>query len=375
MTLRAILQKGWTHIRLRGIVYNMHHIDSSICMRSTPSRQRGFTLVELLVVIAIIGILVALLLPAINSAREAARRTQCKNNMKQQGISINAYLEATKFFPPGRIGCSRNTAAQAACGCSASTPLVELNGASGLVAILSYMEERALFDKMRPDLGGVYNWYLAGASNWSGDERNTLTTARPKTFICPSSSSGATCEKCKVSPYNFNTPAETTSGTGNYAFCSGTQGPTAGFSLGPAVCTNDGLFSYKIRRRIRAVTDGVSKTFAAGEVRFVDDPNANNFWAYGSMNENSLRSTASELNSPLCNPGNSVYCGAETLLESWGSKLNGSFGSEHPDGGHFLYADGHVSFIQDTINLQTYRALSTRAGRKAPIVEGTVSAE
>lgn len=349
----------------------MHTTYLSIRMRTKPTVQRGFTLVELLVVIAIIGILVALLLPAVNAAREAARKTQCKNNMKQIGVAINTYVEANKVFPPGRFGCSAN--AQTECGCSSTSPVIERNGASGFVALLPYMEEKSLYSKMRPDLGGVFNWTYAPV--WSTDERNTLTTARPRVFICPSSSSQATCEKCKVSPYNFGNPSETTAGTGNYALCGGSQGPTWGFSSNAAVCTNDGLFSYRIRRKIKSVTDGISKTFAAGEVRFVDDPNANNFWAYGSMNENTLRSTASELNSPLCDPSNPRPCGAETQTFGWGSQLNGSFGSEHPGGGHFVYADGHVSFIQDEINLQTYRALSTRAGRKPPIVEGTVNAE
>ena len=107
-------------------------------------RIRGFTLVELLVVIAIIGILVALLLPAIQSAREAARRSSCVNNEKQIGVALLNYEISHKKFPAGRHGCDASVDSKVK-GCEAK-PSVEPSAMSGFVKILPYMEEQALYD-------------------------------------------------------------------------------------------------------------------------------------------------------------------------------------------------------------------------------------
>src|SRR5947207_3175804 len=103
--------------------------------------RRGFTLVELLVVIAIIGILVALLLPAIQSAREAARRSQCVNNLKQWGLAALNHESALKAFPPGASGCYHKTDPNCPC-----TDDKQCHRASGFVMMLPYMEETALYN-------------------------------------------------------------------------------------------------------------------------------------------------------------------------------------------------------------------------------------
>ena len=108
--------------------------------RVVKPRRSGFTLVELLVVIAIIGILVGLLLPAIQSAREAARRMQCGNNLKQMGLAFNAYEATTKYYPAGREGCG-NTANY---GCAGDPHL----GTSGFVKLLPFMDLNPLYKMM-----------------------------------------------------------------------------------------------------------------------------------------------------------------------------------------------------------------------------------
>src|SRR5690348_7894779 len=145
--------------------------------RSRTTNWNGFTLVELLVVIAIIGILVALLLPAIQAAREAARRAQCVNNLKQHGLALLNYESAKKCFPAGRHGCirpydvgdTRNLG-----GCALYGPpdaaLTE-DGASIFVELLPFLEESALYAKVHPELGGLYNENAPYISTLNGGER------------------------------------------------------------------------------------------------------------------------------------------------------------------------------------------------------------
>src|SRR5690349_15987696 len=119
-------------------------------------KRNAFTLVELLVVIAIIGILVALLLPAIQAAREAARRAQCTNNLKQIGIALLNYESAKKDLPAGRHGCDLHLASPGVCGCS--NDAVKEDGASAFVELLPFMEENALYDLVHYDRGGLWSY-------------------------------------------------------------------------------------------------------------------------------------------------------------------------------------------------------------------------
>ena len=118
---------------------------SSLGLASTP-RSRGFTLVELLVVIAIIGILIALLLPAVQAAREAARRTQCINNLKQLGLRCNNYADVHKMFPPGGLEYGWQTSSTL--GAESADKLVR--NLNGLVLLLPFIEQTALYDRFDP---------------------------------------------------------------------------------------------------------------------------------------------------------------------------------------------------------------------------------
>ena len=140
------------------------------------SCRRAFTLVELLVVIAIIGILIALLLPAVQSAREAARRSQCSNNLKQIGVALHLYHGATQVFPPGNIlhfvadsgGCYQGQGGQ-------------LPGPPWTVLILPYIEQAQLYNSL--DFKGRFNAY----ANLGVQQQNTLLCEIPMSaYICPS---------------------------------------------------------------------------------------------------------------------------------------------------------------------------------------------
>jgi len=146
--------------------------------------------------------------------------------------------------------------------------------------------------------------------------------------------------------------------------CHGTYGPGVSIPGGSpnggdagriVCCQNTGLFVYKFRRKAKHVTDGLSKTFAAGELVGGDQTNGHSAWAYGSRHESSLRTTTSPLNTP---PGT----GANVRNESWGI-LNGAFGSEHAGGGNFVFADGSVDFVNEEINYDVYQDFATIASQ------------
>jgi prepilin-type processing-associated H-X9-DG protein len=308
-------------------------------------------LVELLVVIAIIGVLIALLLPAVQAARESARRSQCANNLKQIGLAMHNHLDALGVFPTGssiRLGTGPQDAP-----CPIRRGDIDLHHASGFVMIFPYIEAKILSDMARFDLGGIYN-----GGGWYYGERMQLVRMRPPVFVCPSSTAEPTCTQCvQVSGWD-RTYWE--AGTGSYALCQGTYGPRV-FPLGQsdvgpiALCGNSGMFVYGLPRRASEITDGLSNTFAAGEVKAPHTLDDYSVWAYGSRYESSLRVTTNLLNTT---PGK-----GKVRFEPWNSKNNGAFGSEHPQGANFVFGDGHVTFITDNIDYTAYQDFATIASQ------------
>jgi len=151
-----------------------------------PSRHEGFTLIELLVVIAIIAVLVALLLPAVQQAREAARRSQCKNNMKQLGLSLHNYLDTHGVFPPSELGNGRCVTAGTATSCS-----MDMNG---LVLLLPFLEQAALYNSFNFNQAFTNEVALNGSSmcgsTFSANTAIAQNATRSLTvFSCPSDSS------------------------------------------------------------------------------------------------------------------------------------------------------------------------------------------
>jgi prepilin-type processing-associated H-X9-DG protein len=129
-----------------------------------------------------------------------------------------------------------------------------------------------------------------------------------------------------------------------------------GTDIGPqTLCGNTGMYNYAARRKPKQITDGLSKTFAGGEIKGGDTNDGYSLWAYGSRLESTLRSTTNALNTP---PGKPV-----TRNEVWG-KLNGAFGSDHGgNGANFVYGDGHVEFHSEDIDYDLYQELATVASQ------------
>ncbi len=317
--------------------------------RPLPSAYRpksAFTLIELLVVIAIIGILIALLLPAVQAAREAARRISCANNMKQIGLAMANYEVALRSYPPGRMGCDGWTA-----DVCTDNPGFRRPGTSGFVMILPFLEEKPLYEQFQPfALGAVYpaspgDQSDGTTSGWRTPQIDQALRQRPAVFVCPSS---------RMEPM-YGTCA-----TGSYALCQGSNGPSYGISQTAVKHYNNGMFLYRTTLRSRDVQDGQSNTMFAGEIVAGDTAESANCWTLGARHQHSLRSTDNPLNTM---PGEGIFveqpAGSGNPL--YGYKINGAFASRHPGGGHFVFGDGAVHFINDNIDLSTYQALSTRA--------------
>jgi prepilin-type N-terminal cleavage/methylation domain-containing protein/prepilin-type processing-associated H-X9-DG protein len=338
------------------------HSAARFCHKYRPVTEhsvrlpRGFTLVELLVVIAIIGVLVALLLPAVQAAREAARRTQCVNNLKQIGLSLENYESAKKKYPPSRLGCGGLNSGT--CNfCPPQTSPTGQHSAGGFVLLLPFVEETALYELSGLDQGDVL-WNDVLSTTWHADNPNLakLVASRPSVFVCPSSTAAPVLQENYASTGVFETVPISQIATGSYAFSQGTRGPGLGNRGTIVRCDNDGLFGEYRSRRRKEISDGTSKTFAVGEATRGHIGGTTNVWSRATINRCSMRSTFNPLNHP-------VGLGPDESNAST-ENTNGAFRSDHPGGGHFAYADGHVSFIIDEVNLRAYQAASTIAGGK-----------
>ena len=234
-------------------------------------RRRGFTLIELLVVIAIIAVLIALLLPAVQSAREAARRAQCVNNLKQIGLALHNYHSATGAFPPGH--------SQGANGGASGLPYSGYGGwteFSAQALMLPYMEQTPLYNAINFSYCGGYS--AAGAINFTG------FTARVSSFLCPSDNyaNGGGAITSSTGTPNINSYRASV-GTTSAPYWTNAAAPTQGAGYGG--CSPDpfnyngntppgnpgcapyatGLFCYWFSYGINDCTDGTSNTVAYSE--------------------------------------------------------------------------------------------------------------
>ena len=306
-------------------------------MRTSRTHRLGFTLVELLVSIGIVGLLVALLLPSVQMAREAARRATCLNRMRNAGLGILEYEVAYKRFPPGRTGCDDTGDTMRHPICRPDLPPAQKSAASGFVEILPFIEQGELYDDLDITHGGLWNRNVEDLGWYRDPGKCKGIKQHIETYHCPSDRSRA------ISDVYF----PVTAATASYALVQGTLGPDAPAHL--AKYDNDGLFVYVVRRRGEQVTDGLTKTFMAGEVVLSDSWESSNTWSYALVNADSLRSTRNRLN---------TQPGAGFVFE----RQNGAFGSYHPSGANFSFGDGHVQFVDDAIDTEVYRELSTIAG-------------
>jgi prepilin-type N-terminal cleavage/methylation domain-containing protein/prepilin-type processing-associated H-X9-DG protein len=278
-------------------------------------RRRGFTLIELLVVIAIIGVLVALLLPAVQAAREAARRASCTNNLKQIGLALHGYHDANNRLPMGYT----------------FSPGYIRGGFGWGAMILPGLEQKALFD--------ATNFSLP---LWNAVNTTTATIAL-KSYLCPSDN---TSEGRFLQREGFR-----------YAKTS----YVASFGPGNMDLNPDdrrGLFSRNSGTNFAEVTDGLSQTLAGGErhngtfavaIGSHDHFDAETVWV-GAVKED-----------PNDDHAHTALFQASHTPSS-GEMNDQDAASRHPGGTNFLFGDGSVRFLKNTINLNIYRALSSGAG-------------
>jgi prepilin-type N-terminal cleavage/methylation domain-containing protein/prepilin-type processing-associated H-X9-DG protein len=286
-----------------------------------PFRRAAFTLVELLVVIAIIGILIALLLPAVQSAREAARRSQCINNLKQLGLAMHNYHATYKTFPPGWVYFGVDEA---------------VYGFGSF--LLPFVEQKPLFDQMQVATLTLQDLKNGGVPPKSDKPLKDLPKIGLETFRCPSSQSA---EK----PGNKYRQNGNDGGTSNYPGVAGiflhAMDPAG--TLKPY--RNGGVFFGNSHVGFRDVTDGTSNTFAIGER---DRRGKAGYWAGilhfpQSVDERGITEVIGVVGVRLNHP-DPVMAIPSVLSES----QNG-FTSEHPGGANFALCDGSVRFVNDQI--------------------------
>lgn len=305
-------------------------------VRSDAQRRSAaaFTLVELLVVIAIVGILIGMLLPAVQQVREAARRVSCQNNLKQVGLAILNFESAKMTLPPGRVGCDDvGEQMSVVPACDGALSPQQKNGASGFVELLPFLEMQNLHAQIDLNNGGLWNRDIEDLSwIYAGGKREAVEMFLPALW-CPS-------QEAEMMSDVYH---PVIAGTSCYALSSGSKGPD--HLVHVTKYSNDGAFFYHEKTKFSQFQDGLSSSFLAGEVVAPDTHESSNVWTYAIANADCLRTTTNPLNT---RPGDGIVV----------ELRNGGFGSAHSGGGNFVFADGHVEFINEAIELLVYREFS-----------------
>jgi len=329
-------------------------------MRVSKVRERGFTLIELLVVIAIIAILIALLLPAVQQAREAARRTECRNNLKQIGLAMHNYHDTHSALPQLTHGVTNTTAG--------GTWGREWGGHSVHTMFLPYIEQAPLFGQINMSVF------------WHDNPNRDLHRTKIKAFMCPSDTK----------------PASANDGFNNYA---ASTGPNLGWEAN--LNRRVGFFHRRSSVRFRDVTDGMSNTIAFGEMNTGDNdngtfvtergdfvraqsvaaldpvkPTRDQLVAYGTTCQGGTGDHRSDRGlswgNPMMSgtgmntivPPNWEYpnchecggCGSGDARGVWASR------SRHTGGANHLLGDGSVRFVSENIDFDTYQSAGSING-------------
>ncbi len=309
-----------------------------------PLNRRGFTLVEVLVVIATLGILIALLLPAVQAAREAARRSRCTNNLKQLGLAIHNYISVMGVLPRGE------------------------KGYSPYAMLLPYMDQQPLY--------GAINFSIHASDAYL--ENYTISLIQPESLLCPS-----------------DAPPPKFGGVTSYASNEG-----VGFDERGA--KNNGPFAWSRSQTVNSlqqITDGTSQTVALSEWSLGSAPGVRDakrstfrtpiilrkesqFDQFARLCHN-LDATKAQLNGP---PKGTSWIAGSLGLSAYNHTLppndhtctNGTLvaqsaytaGSQHPGGAMVLFVDGHAAFQTDTVEWTIWRAIGTMNGSEV-IQEGS----
>ena len=338
-----------------------------------PSSQCGFTLIELLVVIAIIAILMGLLLPAVQQAREAARRSECRNNLKQIGLALANYHESCRTLPPGRI--RSNVDGQGRC-------------FSAYAHLLPYLDATA-----------VYRQINFNANSDDPAANGAALGQTIKFLLCPTDSV-AVLQSNNVGGTVVNSAVH------NYPLCTGTTFPVS--PRNPGGVPINGVFFENSNTRLQDVRDGSSQTVCISETvksspggpTVWDGVSPTNGFVLTQGNDNSTNGPELTNYATQCHgaglllqqtrgsrwlygaPGHSMYNHLRTPNDRdvdcrgglphsirtnfWWDRLslNVAARSQHVGGVHALFVDGHVQFISNGISLATWQALGSRNGRE-----------
>ncbi|MFO0890005.1 MAG: DUF1559 domain-containing protein [Isosphaeraceae bacterium] len=347
-------------------------------------RRRGFTLIELLVVIAIIAVLISLLLPAVQSAREAARRAQCTNNLKQIGLAAHNYIDRNQVFPPGATkGPGNNQWSDGA-------------GFSWRAMVLPDVEQNAAFNNLNfslnfwgtstpvnatifytsftsflcPSDGQHNNGFLPIGTD---DQQNGVYPLDNDWFTGPDGS-----RKVAIANYHMSfgdnyailplaganpwetDPPTTPDPTIRRRGFNGFWGTTGLINYGGEVGSMRGFADYRTGniRRISGVTDGTSNTILFGECLPQQDSN-NDFWTASGMSAGTTVPLNWDTSRKVC------LTGGYFSTTDWGcrgSYAARGFKSRHPGGANFCFADGSVRFIKNSIDPYTYNAIGSADG-------------
>jgi prepilin-type N-terminal cleavage/methylation domain-containing protein/prepilin-type processing-associated H-X9-DG protein len=319
---------------------------------TTPRLQRGFTLVELLVVITIIGILISLLLPAVQAAREAARRLQCSNNLKQMGLASLSHEQAHGSLPAGGWGY-----------CWAGVPergFKEKQPGGWMYNILPFLEQPALHD--------------LGAKGNTGEMAQRVATP-VAAYCCPSRRAPAACPSDADCYFNFR-PGYV--GRSDYAGSGGDKGATDGamgprsLNAGDSLSSSDwdamakptsGVFYLRSTTTMASITDGASNTYLAGE-KFCDPDHYYDMktgwddqsWDCG-WDMDTIRWSGKDpfdLNDPV------ALATFQPTQDRAGTGMGRAFGSNHAGGFNMALCDGSVKSINYTIDPQAHHCLGSR---------------
>lgn len=300
-------------------------------------RPSGFTLIELLVVIAIIAVLISLLLPAVQQAREAARRTQCKNNLKNLVLAMHNYHETHSVFPWG----------------------FDEHEAFWHGMLLPQLEQTAIYSQLQ--------WIESGSGNWdSGSFNETACATVIPVFMCPSMPLPMHIDNQNI---EGRVPNSYRGCAGSNVYSDDTSTIPAGVPAGARSLEETGLdgMLYGVSSvRMRDVTDGTSNTVMFGESytdTYSKDSQQMDFWQIGSPQTGGWVAGGlggTEYSEGLGSMGPRIN--SRLIPTESGVLMEMSFGSYHIGGTHLGMADGAVRFISENVNVATSRSLGSRAG-------------